>query len=64
MENKNCANCQHDLDVGREVTKMDEGVMGLKGFVPLDKTLFFCCEECVSAYFDVRGLPSMPKRIP
>jgi len=64
METKKCANCRHELDIGVDATKVDEGVIGTKDFVPLDKTLFFCCEKCLRDYFDISGLPSMPPRIP
>ena len=65
MENKKiCANCRQELDVGVDATKIDEGVIGLKDFVPLGKSLFFCCEDCVSGYYDLSSLPSVPKRIP
>jgi len=65
MENKKtCANCRHELDVGVDVMRIDEGVIGMKDFVPLDKTLFFCGEDCISKYFDLSSLPSLPPRIP
>ncbi len=65
MENKKtCANCRRELDVGVDTIRIDEGVIGMKDFVPLDKTLFFCCEKCISSYFDLGNLPSVPKRIP
>ena len=61
---KNCANCRRELDVGVDAIKVDEGVIGTKGFVPLDKVMFFCCEKCFQDYFDMSNLPSMPPRIP
>ena len=65
MENKkNCANCRRDLDIGVDAIKVDEGVIGTKDFVPLDKPMFFCCDECLSAYYDMSNLPSVPQRMP
>ena len=65
MENKkNCANCRRELDVGLDAIKVDEGVIGVKDFVPLEKMLFFCSEKCLMDYFDMSDLPSMPPRIP
>jgi hypothetical protein len=65
MENKKtCASCRRELDIGVDVIKVDEGVIGVKGFVPLEKMLFFCCERCLRDYFDLSGLPSLPPRIP
>ena len=64
MEDKKCANCIHELDIGVDATKVDEGVIGVKDFVPLEKTLFFCSEKCLRDYFDLGDLPSLPPRIP
>ena len=61
---KTCANCRRELDVGVDATRVDEGVIGLKDFVPLGDPLFFCCEKCVHIYFDLGSLPSLQKRIP
>ena len=65
MENKKtCVNCRRELDVGVDAIKVDEGVIGVKDFVPLEKMLFFCSEKCLMDYFDMSDLPSMPPRIP
>ena len=65
MENKKtCANCGHELDIGVDVIKADEGVIGMRDFVPLGKPLFFCCEKCLVDYFDMDALESLPRRIP
>ncbi len=63
-EEKTCANCRRELNVGVDAIRIDEGVIGMKNFVPLDKTLFFCREDCISNYFDLGSLPNVPKRIP
>jgi len=59
-----CENCRRELDIGTDATRIEEGVMGMKGFVPSDKTMFFCSDECVHSYYDLSGLPSMPPRMP
>jgi hypothetical protein len=65
MEDKEiCANCRRELDVGVDAIRVDEGVMGMKDFVPLEKTLLFCCEKCLIEYYDLGNLSSMPRRIP
>jgi hypothetical protein len=65
MEDKRtCANCERELDVGVDAIRVDEGVMGMKGFVPLEKTLLFCCEKFLGEYYDLSDLPSVPRRIP
>ena len=63
-DKKTCANCQRELDIGVDATKVDAGVIGTRGFVPLDKTLFFCGEDCLRDYFDISDLPTVPNRIP
>ena len=63
-DGKVCANCRRRLDIGNDAVKADEGVMGVREFVALEKTLFFCCDDCVSEYFRVDDLPSVGKRIP
>ena len=64
MEDKKCANCIRELDVGVDAIRGDEGVIGTKDFVPLGKTMFFCSERCIRDYFDMSDLPSLPPRIP
>jgi hypothetical protein len=64
MENKKCTNCIRELDIGVDTLRVDEGVIGTKDFVPLDSTMFFCCEKCLCDYFDMSDLPSMPRKIP
>jgi hypothetical protein len=65
MKNKiKCSQCRRELDVGIDVIKVEEGVMGMKGFIPIEKILFFCCEECIREYFDLSNLPSLPGRLP
>jgi len=64
MENKKCANCTRELDIGVDTLRVDEGVIGTKDFVPLDSTMFFCCERCLYDYFDMGDLPSVPRKIP
>ena len=61
---KTCTNCERELDVGVDAIQVDEGVMGMKGFVPLEKTMLFCCEKCLREYYDLSDLPSAPRRIP
>jgi hypothetical protein len=62
---KTCTNCIRELDIGTEVLRVDEGVIGTKNsFVPLENTLLFCCDRCLRDYFDIGDLPSVPRRFP
>ncbi len=62
-DKKKCTNCRHELDLGVEAIKTEKGVIGMRGFVPLE-TLLFCSEECLRDYFDLSDLPKVPRRIP
>ena len=63
-DKKICDNCRRELDVGVDVIKVNEGVIGTRDFVSLESAMFFCCEKCLKDYFDLGGLPSLPRRIP
>ncbi len=45
-----CANCGKKLYQGLDVQQVTQGVIGPRGFVPLDETMF-CSDRCVSAYY-------------
>jgi hypothetical protein len=67
METKKttCKNCHRDLDVGVEVLRVEQGVIGTKkNFVNLDNEKLFCCEKCLRDYYDLSDLSSLPPRIP
>lgn len=59
-----CENCRRELDIGVDVMRVEEGVMGMKGFVPLEAIMLFCSEKCLKDYFDLGDLPSVRRRIP
>jgi len=61
---KTCANCIRELHIGIDTVRVEEGVMGTKGFIPLEDALFFCCDRCLRDYFDIDDLPSVPRRMP
>ncbi len=50
--------------MGVEAIRVHEGVVGMKGFVPVAEERFFCCEGCVKEYFDLSDLPKVSRRIP
>ena len=52
-ENKSstCEHCRRTLDQGVDVLALQEGVIGPRGFVPLEDMRFLCSEECREAYF-------------
>ena len=64
LKTQTCTNCKRELDVGVEATKVNSGVIGMRGFVPLGDSQYFCCDNCVKDYFDLSDLQSMPPRLP
>ena len=67
MKNENtkkliCVKCQRDLQLGMDVIQLQEGVIGLRGFVRLEDAVLYCSEQCVKDNFT----DSMytPQRVP
>lgn len=48
------------LSQGLDVWGFQQGVLGPRGFIPLEEMLYFCKEACISKYFENHE----PKRIP
>ena len=48
--------------MGEDLVEMRVGVLGLKGFIPLEDGVILCRDECCSAYFN--GAPPKTERIP
>ena len=65
-ESKQCANCRNDIEEGRDVLELREGVLGMRGFVPLEDDLLFCSDRCLTEHFDIGkdDLPKYPRRMP
>ncbi len=61
---KTCTNCNRKFEIGVDLITVREGVTGIKGFIPLENTLYFCCAQCLIDYFDMGDLPNIPRRIP
>ncbi len=52
FEQPQCAFCHQILDQGHDVLGVQQGVIGNRGFVPVDTRLLFCCDPCVAKYFN------------
>ena len=61
-----CAACRTEIWEGRDVLKVEEGVIGLKGLIALEEPLYFCNEECLVKHYgeEERDPVSLPRRIP
>ena len=45
-----CAQCRSELALGVDVTAIRAGVIGPRGFVPLENRRMLCSEECLRQY--------------
>ena len=63
---KKCSDCNRELEEGKDILELRTGVLGLRGFVPLEDELVFCSEECLREHVDVAkdDLLKFPKRVP
>lgn len=61
-----CRNCNAEIDQGLEAILVQDGIGGVRGFVPLGEALFFCKRDCVREYFDddKRKIYTLSRRIP
>ena len=70
MTNKNdklrCEYCREAIEEGMEVLDVQEGVVGLSGFVPLSDGYIFCSAQCLKGFYlrTDHTLPKAPKRRP
>ena len=58
-----CVNCDNEIDLGADVLVIEEGVLGPRGFIPLEKRLF-CSQQCLSEYVCNDDLEEVPRRVP
>ena len=52
-----CEHCRHELQLGEDVIRMDNGVIGPRGFIDLGKAMFFCNEDCLKGYCEDISTP-------
>ena len=60
-----CSQCKKELKEGRNVIRVQEGIIGNNGFVELDKDLVYCSLDCMMIYFAGSDEDTMmPRRVP
>lgn len=59
-----CADCDIELSIGRDTIRVQEGVIGTRGFVDLGDSLVFCSEACLRKHFVDTELVKCDRRIP
>ncbi|PHS12929.1 MAG: hypothetical protein COA78_07815 [Blastopirellula sp.] len=66
-ESVKCDQCRKKIEYGKDVISVARGVIGPRSVIPLEEESHFCCEVCVSEFFDTapqRSLDRFPARIP
>ena len=61
---KTCTRCGRNLDIGVDAITVTDGVIGPRGFVPLDEPRYFCCHDCLLIPGDDHEIEKLPRRIP
>ncbi len=61
---KTCTRCGRNLDIGVDAIAVTEGVIGSRGFVPLDQSRYFCCNDCLLIQGEDHEIERLPRRIP
>ncbi len=51
-EDPQCAECRRELYLGLDALRLQQGVVGPRGFIVLDKPTFFCDETCLARYLN------------
>ena len=52
-----CEHCRRDLQLGEDVIRVEDGVIGPRGFIDLGKAMFFCIEDCLKGYCEDVSTP-------
>ena len=62
-----CDQCKHKISYAGDVISVEKCVNGPRGVIPLGEVMRFCCEDCVSKYFQqepASNLKEIGQRIP
>lgn len=59
-----CATCRKELKQGMDVLQLQEGILGIMGFVALDEPKLFCDVACLKGHFNGSKGYVLPQRIP
>ena len=59
-----CAHCRREIELGEDVFALEQGVIGPRGLVPLERTIWFCDGDCTAKYFNDEEILQLPRRIP
>ena len=62
MVSLRCAYCRAKLDLGRDALAVVHGVVGPRGFIPLEEPVLLCSEACLARF--VVPPEEAPRRLP
>ena len=60
---KTCSECESEILLGRDAIRLEEGVIGNRGFIELE-TMLFCSDSCLRKHVCDRELVQIDRRIP
>ena len=62
-----CERCHRAIEFGEKAFEFEEGFIGPRGFVPLERTMLFCSEQCLREFLPDEqdaNVERIPRRIP
>lgn len=61
-----CAECHARIDLGRDLIRLEQGVLGPRGLVPLENAVYFCSESCMQEHVcgNEATVEKRPRRMP
>jgi len=62
--NASCKACRRELVIGIDAVSVIHGVIGPRGFVPLEEATFFCDEDCLERWVTDTEPEKLKRRIP
>jgi len=45
-----CRQCRREIQLGEEAIELEQGVIGPRGFVPIEPTALLCSEACARGF--------------
>lgn len=61
-----CRQCDREMQLGEDAFELEQGVLGPRGFVPLENTVLFCSEACARGFLGGTNeeIKKLPRRVP
>ena len=59
-----CGSCARKLEMGMDVFGVRQGVIGQRGFIPLEEHELFCSTECLVRKYNKGSVTHLDERVP